>query len=334
MAFGEWVKESKRYIIGTFALAIILAVIPFAIMFNQYYLLILTTALIYAVFVVAWNVIGGYAGQLDLGAFAYIGIGGIVASTLLANYGVIPWIGMFIGAGAAILLAAGIGYPTFRFGIKDVWYALMTAALVVILYQIFHLPWLLGSQDHYLPPVSGWLYLVFPGYQNIYWFIIAMLVFAIFLNLKISHSKTGYYLRAIREDELAAEALGIDVRKYKLIALTTYAGLLGFMGYIWVVIAATYSYQTFNNPQSIMIAIMGIIGGLGSIAGAFTSAIILKVVEIYLRSTLGATIPGIHLLIYGLLLIIVGIFRPDGLAGIWSSIRKKRTVKKVGGEKE
>ncbi|MCD6323778.1 MAG: branched-chain amino acid ABC transporter permease [Desulfurococcales archaeon] len=334
MGWGEWISESKRYIIGTLVLGGLLALVPFAINFDMYYLLILSTALLYGVYVVAWNIIGGYAGQLDLAAFAYIGLGGIVAAELFTIYGVTPWVGMFVGAGVAMILAAAIGYPTFRFGIKDVWYALMSAALVVILNNIFHLPELLGSLDHYLPSKYGWMYLRFPTYENLYWFVTVTLVVAMLINLKISHSKTGYYLRAIREDELAAEALGIDVRKYKLLALMMYAGILGFMGYVSIVIQGTYSYHTFDSPNSITIAIMGIIGGLGSIAGAFTSAVTLKIIGEYLRSTLGASIPGIHLLIYGLLLIIVGIFKPDGLAGVWVSLKKKFVKKNVRGEKK
>jgi len=313
----------KKYLIVIAVLAIALAMVPFALGFNQYYILLAATSLIFAVFVVAWNIIGGYAGQLDLAPIAYVGVGGIVAAQLLKYYGITPWIGMFIGAGASMLLAAAIGYPTFRFGIKEVWYALLTSSLVVILNNIAHLPQFLGSLDHYLPAKTGWYYLIFPDYQNLYYIIVALLIATILINLKISNSKMGYYLRAIREDELAAEALGIDMRKYKLMALITYAGIMGFSGYLYIVLQGTYSYHTFDSPTSLTIAIMGIIGGLGSIAGAFTSAVFLKTVEEYLRSTIGATIPGLYLLIYGILLIVVGIFKPEGIAALFNWIKKK-----------
>jgi len=313
----------KKYLIVIAALAVALAVIPFALGFNQYYILLAATSLIFAVFVVAWNIIGGYAGQLDLAPIAYVGIGGIVAAQLLKYYGITPWVGMFVGAGASMLLAIAIGYPTFRFGIKEVWYALLTASLVVILNNITHLPQFLGSLDHYLPAKTGWYYLIFVDYQNLYYVIAALLIATILINLKISNSKTGYYLRAIREDELAAEALGIDVRKYKLKALMTYAGIMGFSGYLYIVLQGTYSYHTFDSPTSLTIAIMGIIGGLGSVAGAFTSAVFLKTIEEYLRSTIGATIPGLYLLIYGVLLIVVGIFKPEGIAALFNWIKKK-----------
>ncbi len=323
--------EFKKHFTILAILTIALALVPFILGFNQYYILLAATSLIFAVFVVAWNIIGGYAGQLDLAPIAYVGIGGIVAAQLLKYYGITPWIGMFIGAGASMLLAAAIGYPTFRFGIKEVWYALLTASLVVILNNIAHLPQFLGSLDHYLPAKTGWYYLIFTDYQNLYYVILAVLIATIVINLKISNSKTGYYLRAIREDELAAEALGIDVRKYKLKALMTYAGIMGFTGYLYIVLQGTYSYHTFDSPTSLTIAIMGIIGGLGSVAGAFTSAIFLKTVEEYLRSTIGATIPGLYLLIYGILLIVVGIFKPEGIAALFNWAKKKIGFDRRGG---
>ncbi len=314
---------TRRNLIVLAIIVAVLAIIPFALGFNQYYILLAATSLIFAVFVIAWNIIGGYAGQLDLAPMAYIGVGGIVTAELLKYYGITPWVGMFIGAGASMALAAAVGYPTFRFGIKEVWYALLTASLVVILNNITHLPQVLGSFDHYLPAKTGWYYLIFYRYQNIYYVILGLFVATVLINLLISNSKTGYYLRAIREDELAAEALGIDVRKYKLKALLTYAGILGFTGYLYIVLQGTYSYQTFNSPTSLSIAIMGIVGGLGSIAGAFTSAMFLKTVEEYLRGTIGATIPGLYLLIYGILLIIVGIFKPEGIAALFNWVKKK-----------
>ncbi len=318
------VKESrlfKKEILPAIIFALAASTVPFALGFNQYYTLLAAQIMIFATMVVAWNVIGGYAGQLDLSAFAYVGLGGIIAGILLNNYGITPWIGMFVGAGVAMGLAAIIGYPAFRFGIKEVWYALMTASLVVILNNLSKL--IIGPFDYYLPPVEGWYYLKFARWDYMYYITVVITAFAIFINLRISHSKTGYYLRAIREDELAAEALGIDVRKYKMKALLTYAGILGFIGYIYVVLVRTYSYHIFDSANSLTVAIMGIVGGLGSVSGALTSAVILKAVGEYLRGTFGATIPGLHLLIYGILLIIVGIFKPDGFAGIIDWFKRK-----------
>jgi branched-chain amino acid transport system permease protein len=305
------------------------AAVPFLVGFNQYYVLLALQSVIIASIALAWNIIGGYAGQLDLASFAYVGLGGILATTLMTEYNITPWVGMFLGAGVSATLAFFIGYPLFRFGVKGVWYALSTAALVVILHEVSIM--VLGSFDYYIPFVEGWYYLRFRTWENLYYFSLIILAFVISLNLYISRSKVGYYLKAIREDEVAAEAVGIDIRKYKLLALMTYASILGFIGYIYIVSQRTFSYKTFDSSLSVYIAIIGIVGGLGSVSGTFTAALILKVVEEYLRGYLGGVLPGLHLLLFGVLLITVGILRPEGLSTLTDALVKKVKARIWGG---
>lgn len=299
--------------------------VPFLVSFNQYYVLLALQSVIIASIALAWNIIGGYAGQLDLASFAYIGLGGILATMLMIEYNVTPWLGMFLGAGVSAALAFIIGFPLFRFGIKGVWYALSTAALVVILHEVSIM--VLGPFDYYIPFVEGWYYLRFRTWENLYYFSLMVLAFVISLNLYISRSKLGYYLKAIREDEVAAEAVGINVRKYKLLALVIYASILGFIGYLYIVAQRTFSYNTFSGPQSVYIAIIGIVGGLGSVSGVFSAALILKIVEEYLRGYLGGVLPGLHLLLFGTLLIIVGILRPEGLSSLTDTLTRKIKLK-------
>jgi len=317
--------------LGVFPLLFIVVggLIPYALSFNQYYILIALQIVVLAGVALSWNIIGGYAGQLDLASFAYLGLGGIIATELMIKYNVTPWIGMFIGALSAVGLAFLIGYPLFRFGIREVWYALSTAALVVIIHELSLL--VLGPYDYYIPPVEGWYYLRFRTWENVYYVSIVFLAAVIAINLWIGRSKLGYYLKAIREDELAAEAIGINVRKYKLLALLIYAALVGFIGYIYVVSQRTYSYKTFSGPMSTYIAIVGIVGGLGSVSGILLASVILKLAEEYLRATFGGTLPGLHYLAYGLLLIIIGVLRPEGLATITNRI-SKLVKSRLGGE--
>ncbi|MEM1664476.1 MAG: branched-chain amino acid ABC transporter permease [Zestosphaera sp.] len=301
------------------------ATIPFLVGFNQYYVLLALQSVIMASIALAWNIIGGYAGQLDLASFAYIGLGGILATMLMIEHNITPWLGMFLGAGVSATLAFIIGFPLFRFGIKGVWYALSTAALVVILHEASIM--VLGPFDYYIPFVEGWYYIRFRTWENLYYFSLAVLAFIISLNLYISRSKLGYYLKAIREDEVAAEAVGINVRKYKLLALVIYASILGFIGYLYIVSQRTFSYNTFSGPQSVYVAIIGIVGGLGSVSGVFSAALILRIVEEYLRGYLGGVLPGLHLLLFGTLLIVVGILRPEGLSSLTDTLTRKIKVK-------
>ncbi len=322
-------RDSFSIILPALVVVVAGATIPFLVGFNQYYILLALQSVIVASIALAWNIIGGYAGQLDLASFAYIGLGGILATMLMMEYNITPWAGMFLGAGISAALAFIIGYPLFRFGIRGVWYALSTAALVVILHETSIM--VLGPSDYYIQLVEGWYYLRFRTWENLYYFSLIILAFVISLNLYISRSKIGYYLKAIREDEVAAEAVGIDVRKYKLLALMTYASILGFIGYIYIVSQRTFSYNTFSSPQSTYIAIIGIVGGLGSVSGVFTAAIILKIVEEYLRGYLGGVLPGLHLLLFGVLLITVGILRPEGLSTLTDTLVRRVKAKIWGG---
>jgi len=325
-------RDSFSIILPALIVVVAGASIPFLVGFNQYYILLALQSVIVASIALAWNIIGGYAGQLDLASFAYIGLGGILATMLMMEYNITPWAGMFLGAGISAALAFVIGYPLFRFGIRGVWYALSTAALVVILHEVSIM--VLGPFDYYIPLLEGWYYLRFRTWENLYYFSLIVLAFVISLNLYISRSKVGYYLKAIREDEVAAEAVGIDIRKYKLLALMTYASILGFVGYIYIVSQRTFSYNTFSGPQSVYIAIIGIVGGLGSVSGVFTAAIILKIVEEYLRGYLGGALPGLHLLLFGVLLITVGILRPEGLSSLTDTLVKKVKTRIWGGVRE
>jgi len=317
------------------AFAIILFLIPVILGFNQYNVYLATQVVIVAIMVTAWNIIGGYAGQLDLAASAYLALGGAIAGLLLVFYKITPWIGMPLGALTAVGLAIVVGYPTFRFGLREVWYALATAALVVILQRAY---WLIyGTTEIYIatevPYTWSWLYLRFNRYEPYFYLAAIVLIFVIWLNMKIEKSKLGYYLKAIRDDEEAAEALGIDVRRCKLYALMIYAAILGFTGGIFVSTMGIISFRMFDPWLGIVIAVMGIVGGLGSLQGALAAAFILRTIEEYLRGELGAIIPGLHLIIYGILLVAVAVLKPEGLAAIIRYFQLKMKSKLQGVKK-
>ncbi|MCD6428041.1 MAG: branched-chain amino acid ABC transporter permease [Desulfurococcales archaeon] len=306
-------------IFGLALLVIILGLVPPALGFNIYYVLLAAIALSVTVMVAAWNIIGGYAGQLDLAAPVYFVIGSFVTTHLLVFYHVIPWIGILVGALAAVALATVLGYPTFCVQIERITLFIITS---------YYFP-ILGSNEvyisQYIPKdANPWLYLYFPMNYTIYYYIfLALLVFTVWINLKIKRSKLGYYLAAIREDELAAEALGIDVRRYKLYALMIYAAILGVAGGFHIMMIGILAYKNFDPWLGIVIAVMGIVGGLGSIEGAVMSGLILRTIEEWLRSSFGAVIPGIHYLIYGVIIIVVAILKPEGLAAIINYVKKK-----------
>ncbi len=313
---------------------VVLCFLPPILGFNNYYVLIVTYILFYAVVVSAWNIIGGFAGQLDLGAGAYVGLGCYAMGTLLIKWNVTPWIGIIASGIVSVFFAAVIGYAAFRFGLKEVWYALATIASVVVL-QKFFLVWeeVGGPAERYLPVKYGSIYyLRFATYTPYYYILLALLAISIFINIWVRESKLGFDLLAVRENEEAAEMLGVDARMSKLKALMIYSFLTGVAGALYALIAGYIHPSQFDNSISLEVAVLGIVGGLGSIYSPPASVFILHTLSEYLRSTIGAWIPGVHLIFYGVVLMVTLIFIPEGLSSLFKklSLKYKPSKREIG----
>lgn len=307
---------------------IALAAVPFLVGLNEYYLFLVTLILLYTTIVVAWQLIGGYGGQLDLGAGAYHGLGAVITGFLMVNYGVSGWVGLLVSGAAAAGVAFLIGYPSFRLGLKEVWYALSSLALVLILQKIFLL-WtdVAGPLERYIPYAEFDPVFMRAGTKIFYYYITAALLAATFLIVsRIRRSKTGLYLISIRENEEAAEMLGVDVRRYKLQALMIYSFIAAVTGGIYASMVGFYHPTLFDSWISIQTATLAIVGGLGHLLGPPIVSIILLTVQEYLRITLGAVIIGLHQVIFGIILVIIIMFKPDGLGPLIDSLAKRFTV--------
>lgn len=329
----------KKMNIGKFLVLLLIMValgIPYLLRSNQYQILLATTVLLYGVMATSWNIIGGLAGQLDFAAFAYLGIGAYTSGTLFLRFNVTPWIGMFLGGLVAAGFALLIGIPLFRFRIKEVWYALTTSALVEILKVAFNM-WekVGGPVERCLPYFSGSvLYMRFTSYTPFYYMMFAMLAIALIINQRITSSKLGYYLKALGEDESAAEVLGVNTQGSKLRALLYYSFLIGMTGGIY---ANMYGYihpSFFNGPETTKIAILGIVGGRGITYGPLLAALLLVGAQEYLRASLGGEYSGLYLLIYAVILIIVVLFKPRGIATFFESWYQKLSSKGGGEHKD
>ncbi|MBC7227514.1 MAG: branched-chain amino acid ABC transporter permease [Thermoflexales bacterium] len=289
--------------------------LPLAIRSNQYALVLLTTILLYGVLATAWNIIGGLAGQLDLAAGAYLGLGAFTTGTLLIRWNVSPWLGMILGGLVAVGFALIVGYPLFRFGVKEVWYALSSAALVEVL-RVTFLIWsqVGGPVERYLPYHEWSLYhLRFATYLPFFYIMLGMLVLALLVNHWIRQSRLGYYLMALGENEEAAEVLGVNTQSCKLEALAIYAFIVGVTGGIYACMYGFIHPNFFSGPMSTEVAILGIVGGLGVTYGPVMAAILLVSVRELLRAQLGGQLEGLYLVVYSVVLILIALFRPQGL---------------------
>lgn len=311
----------------------LIALVPLAIGKNQYYMVLVTTVLLYAVLASAWNIIGGMAGQLDLGAGAYVGLGAFTTGTLLIRWNITPWIGMFVGGIISVGFAAIIGLPLFRFKIKELWYALSSGAFVEVL-RIAFLMWdkVGGPTEKYLPGggETALYTLRFSTYVPYFYIILTFLIIVIYLNHRIRNSKLGFSLLALGEDEDAAEVLGVDARLNKLKALMIYSFIVGTMGGLYACIYGFIHPSFFSAAMGTEVVILGIVGGMGITYGPFLAAIFLVSFREYLRSSLGGELAGLYLAVYAVVLIVVALFQPRGIAPLIQRLFEK-VIRILGG---
>ena len=298
---------------------VVALIVPLIVGKNQYNMVLVTTVLFYGVLATAWNIIGGMAGQLDLAAWAYLGLGAFTSGTLLLRWNVTPWLGMILGGLVAAGFVALVGYPLFRFGVKEVWYALSSAALVEVL-RVAFLMWdeVGGPVERYLPfHRASWYHMRFASYVPYYYIVLGLLLIALFVNYRISRSKLGYYLLALGESEDAAEVIGVDARACKLKALMIYAFIVGATGAVYACLFGFIHPSFFNTAQSTEVAILGIIGGMGIVYGPLLAAIILVSGREFMRANLGSSLESLYLAIYAVVLIVIALFRPQGIAPLF-----------------
>jgi branched-chain amino acid transport system permease protein len=332
---GE-VRSSNVRRLGLLAVLVIALAVPVLIGDNQHTLLLALTVVMYAALATAWNIIGGMGGQLDFAAGAYLGLGAFTSGTLLIRWNVTPWIGMLLGGLLAAAFSALIGYPLFLFRVREVWYSISSVALVEVLRATFLL-WddVGGPIERYLPfyseSLTRSLYILrFRTYVPYYYLVLAILLIALYANVRIKNSRLGYYLVALGENEDAAEVLGVDARACKLRALMIYAFLCGIIGTVYAALYGHISPMFFSTPLSTEVAILGIVGGMGIIHGPLVAAVIMVSLREYLRANLSTQMEALYLAIYAVVLILVVLFRPQGIATIFEDAYARLTSRLAG----
>jgi branched-chain amino acid transport system permease protein len=309
--------KSKATLLLLGLLLVVLA-LPWIMMSNQYNLILLTTVILYAALASAWNIIGGMGGQFDLAAGAYLGLGAFTSGTLLIRWNITPWIGMIAGGLIAAAFALLVGYPLFRFKVREVWYALSSAALVLVLRVVFMM-WeeVGGPTERYIPFHDWSLYhLRFRSYIPYYYLILIILIITLWLNHRIRNRKLGYYLLALGDNEEAAEILGVDARGSKLKALLIYAFIAGVLGGVYACLYGFIHPNFFSSTISLEVAILGIVGGVGITYGPLVAALILVSGREFLRANVGGQLESLYLVIYAIVLIVIALFRPQGIGSI------------------
>ena len=272
----------------------------------------------------AWNVAGGYAGQVSLGHSAFFGIGAYSAALMATRLHASPWLGMLAGAVVATGAGLVIGYLSNR--LKGPYFALATIAFsqVLLIVASRWRAFTAGSEGVPVPFRPGFWTLGFAS--KVSWvYLVLCLALAIYLvQVYLERSRIGYQLAGVREDEDAAQALGIPSRRLKVRAIAASAALTSVCGTLWAqYVGFVDPFYVFSVDLSVRFALNAIIGGVGTAMGPFVGSLLITSLETTLRavfSDIRGGLVGIYLIIYGCLLIVVVRLIPQGLVG-WFSQR-------------
>jgi branched-chain amino acid transport system permease protein len=291
---------------------------------------IVTVSCIWAIAALGWNVLAGFTGQLSFGHAAFFGAGAYTMALLNTEAGVSPWIGLLAGGVVAAVLAVIIGLPTFR--LRGPYFALATLALAeairrVVVWQVD----LTGGNDGVILPIkTGFSQMFFESNRPFAWLAIGFLALAWSATAWLRYSRLGYYMLAVRDDQDAAAAAGLNPLSVKLRAsvvsafITAIAG--GLLGRFLSGVAPEDYLGTY---VSIQILIFGFVGGLGTLSGPVVGAMLVVPLQHYLQLTSGSQVTSqLAEVAFGVILVLVILFYPKGItpgvAKLWSHVRARR----------
>jgi branched-chain amino acid transport system permease protein len=295
---------------------------------NNYVLSVATLILYYAYTGQAWNVMMGFAGQLSLGHSLFVGVGAYVAGGLFFHTGLGPWAGLWLAVLVCALLGAAIGFLAFRFGISGVYFALLTIAFAEFTRIGFdHITWLGGPGGLFLKVAQRDQVdlLHFRGPPMMYYYTILVLAGgALALCAVLLRSRAGYYWQAIRENEEAAQAVGINTFRWKMLAVVVSSGMTAVSGVFYAFYYNNlFPEQVFQFGRSIEIVLGPVIGGIGTLFGPILGAALLTFLSdgiTELLAAFGWDVPGAKQVFYGLVLLVVVMFLPHG---VWPALARR-----------
>ena len=328
---------SRRAVVLLGLLLAVLILLP--AIANDYLITVLILILYFAYVGQAWNLMMGFAGQLSLGHALYVGLGAYAAAALYVHFGVSPWIGLWAAALIAAAAGGAIGFLALRFGVAGVYFAILTIAFAEFARLAFeHWSWLGGSAGLFLPVAnyaSNDLVNLRGSPTMFYYLMLAMTAAAFLVCHALMRSRVGYYWRAIRESPEAAQALGIDLFRYKMYVVMLSAAMTSLGGVIFAFYYNNlFPEQVFHISRSIELILAPIIGGIGTLFGPIVGAFLLTTLAEALGEVmrvLGIDVPGVKQVFYGFCLLGVVMFLPDG---VWPPLAKALRLDRRGGARD
>lgn len=326
-SMSSFIGGRRRQLLIALAVFVVIALVP-RLVTDVYMMNVLILTLLFAALSQSWNLLGGYCGQVSLGHALYFGIGAYATSILYVKFGITPWGGLLAGGIIAALIALALGYPCFR--LKGHYFSIATIVIAEIGLLLFH-NWdyagaALGIQWPFTP--DSWWTLQFARDKAPY-FYFALALFAItwLVTFAIVESKWGYWWRAVKDNAEAAESLGVTIFHSKMAAAAISAFFTAVGGGFYA------AFVSYIDPDSVMhfrfsllMALPAVLGGVGSLWGPAIGALILIPLAELTRSYLGGSGSGLDLVIYGGLVMIVSLTRPEGILSIIKPARREATA--------
>ncbi|ACA16590.1 inner-membrane translocator [Methylobacterium sp. 4-46] len=321
---GHAARRRRTLLVGLAVLAA-LAALPYGIR-DVYLQNVLILTLMYAALAQSWNILGGYCGQISLGHALYFGIGAYFTSVLFVTYGLLPWAGMLAGGVASALVALLLGYPCFR--LAGHYFSIATIVIAEIGLLLVH-NWdfvggAMGIQWPFNP--DSWWSLQFARDKVPYaHFALGLLAAVWLVTYLIEGSRWGYWWRAVKDDAEAARSLGVEVFRSKMAAAAVSAFFTAVGGGFYA------AYVSYIDPESVMsfrfsllFALPAVLGGIGTLWGPLVGAAILIPLTEISRSYLGGSGNGLDLMLYGALVMVVALARPEGVLSLFARSRAAR----------
>lgn len=282
------------------------------IVHSQYMLQVADSAMIYAIAVIGLGILLGFTGQISLAQAAFFGMGAYATAILSTTFGWSPWITIPLAVAITAAVGAAVGYPCLR-GLSGHYLALATIGFGIIVQLVFiNARRLTNGPDGINgipPPQVGSL--VLDTYQSYFYVAFGALLLAIYVAWRIKHSRIGRALEAIRENEIAAQTMGIDTTRYKLLAFVLASAFGGLAGGIIAHMTRFISPDSYSFDQSVIFLVMLVIGGSATVSGAVTGGILLTFLPEFLRPLKDS-----YIMVYGAAVVAMVIFMPEGIVGL------------------
>lgn len=293
---------------------------------NKYFLHVANLSMMFAILTLSLNILSGCTGLMSVGHIAFYGIGAYTSAILTAKLGLPILVGILMAGVISALASLLLGLPTMR--LRGMYFSVSTLAFGEVIYQVF-INWTSvteGTKGIKGIPAPEFLGVSFRSYDTYYYLVLAALVLAIVLTYNLIHSRPGRAMLSIRENDIAAEAMGVNIIEYKIIAFMVAAFFAGVAGALYVHEVHYVSPETFASSESAAVLAMMVVGGIGSIPGSILGGIALTVLPEMLRS-----FGNVRLVIYGAAVVAIIIFAPGGLGGLIERVDVRLTGKEKGG---